>query len=796
MPVLASALLALSCSIEPEMEPLSLYFSVQCATECGQASLDRAVQCNGPKECTLRVREIPDFAPTRSSVRRQVHDSIGIFGYPFICSDALFVRTRDRWCSSQKYLKLEDSSPSQAKYYMYSPYSAPGLEALPGVESLSFRYRVPSSAASQPDIMAGESRAVDYGCTGVQLDCRHILAAVNFACGEDCPDSRLLSITLRGVWGEAEYSVDDGWRSFSEPSQYRLEPDCNVASGVSVPVTTGDQTLLLIPQTLPSAAEVEIRFLAEGSEYEVCAPLSGMVWEPGKTYVYTLHYSAEHFDSSVTYTIDMRSHRLQAAITDGMNCDLPAMAFDKGTRLVRVDWGDGCVEDFTASVTKVAHNYAKGFYGDATVLIRGTSPRFYNDYFRVYATDIKVDGNERYDSRENCNCLIETATNSIVLAGVHYKIPGSVTTIKSYALRGIETRSLAIPSNITTIESCAFTGPNAYLRDVIIPASVTSIGERYSNPGAEGEVTSNTSLPAAYDSDLTSIKVAAGNPRYDSRNNCNCIVETATDILLDGLTTSAIPSDIKAIGNYAFYSQSPNPVSLPDCCTSVGRCAFMYSYYLKTVSLAPGTVIGASAFKGCSQLSSLTFRGPGIMLGDESFCNCNSLREADLNAVGKYGSKSFCQCGFVSLTIPDGASIGDACFRSCPDLYEVRIGRNCRMFQFAFESCKALARIYSSSSIGSVTNASYYLNGIFTNCTALGELHVLPGCDEIGDCFNNSPLKDIYVHTPALPTISFQTFESVSPEGTIHLLKGSLRPYWMSDKPFNGGWRWTDDITN
>ena len=72
---------------------------------------------------------------------------------------------------------------------------------------------------------------------------------------------------------------------------------------------------------------------------------------------------------------------------------------------------------------------------------------------------ISVDsGNPIYDSRDNCNAIIEKESNTLIRGCKNTVIPNSVTTIGTHAFGGSEISSIAIPGSVTRIEKNAFIG--------------------------------------------------------------------------------------------------------------------------------------------------------------------------------------------------------------------------------------------------------------------------------------------------------------------------------------------------
>jgi len=144
---------------------------------------------------------------------------------------------------------------------------------------------------------------------------------------------------------------------------------------------------------------------------------------------------------------------------------------------------------------------------------------------------------------------------------------------------------------------------------------------------------------------LTSITVESGNSRYDSRDNCNAIIDGFDDKLIAGCQNTIIPNSVTEIDNFAFLGCS-NLTSLiiPESVTSIGRAAFDSCTGLTSVSIPNSvTEIGGNAFMHCSGLTDVTIGSSVTYIGSSAFDDCLNLTDVysyitDVNnvSIGAY----------------------------------------------------------------------------------------------------------------------------------------------------------------
>ncbi len=220
-----------------------------------------------------------------------------------------------------------------------------------------------------------------------------------------------------------------------------------------------------------------------------------------------------------------------------------------------------------------------------------------------------------------------------------------------------ELPAVTIPESVTVIGMNAFYCCYA-LQEIHISKNVTLIDED----------------AFSWDRGLTTMTVDPANSVYDSRNNCNAIIETATNSLIAGCNNTVIPSTVKEIAYYAFAGKTFTEFTIPEGVETIGESAFMQCPNLKSITL-PNSLksIGFWSFGQCSKLESVTFGNGLETIGESSFYKCTALKEAILpNSVKFLDSQAFYAAGLESLALGTGITTMAAdAFAYCESLMTV-----------------------------------------------------------------------------------------------------------------------------
>ena len=244
-------------------------------------------------------------------------------------------------------------------------------------------------------------------------------------------------------------------------------------------------------------------------------------------------------------------------------------------------------------------------------------------------TRIQVsENNKYYDSRDDCNAIIETKTNKLICACNNSVITDSVNVIGVSPFEGCAMENIVIPNAVVEIEGNAFRLCKC-LKNIKIPASVEKIGIN----------------PFAFCPSLSSIIVSKDNMHFDSRNDCNAIIETQSNTLLVSCVNTIIPNTVEEIGEGAFEGNKMESIIIPSSVRRIGENAFRGSW-IKTVMMEESvSQIKSCAFIDCGMLEKVILSGKLERIESQAFELCVRIRLIDFPDSLQYiGFRAFASC--------------------------------------------------------------------------------------------------------------------------------------------------------
>lgn len=296
-------------------------------------------------------------------------------------------------------------------------------------------------------------------------------------------------------------------------------------------------------------------------------------------------------------------------------------------------------------------------------------------------TEIKVDeNNEYYDSRDNCNAIVETKTNTLIMGCNASTIPSTVTTIGRFAFQDCENLTIEhLPTNVIKV------GANSFDGTPLCPyTSTPQEGAFYIDHILYRYYTSNPETATT----LTVKEGTLGIAEY-----------ACAGLKLSSLT---LPTSLKCIENGAFTDTQLATLSLPNSLEYIGENAFSNNNIIVITIPENVKTIGAGAFYGNAINQQIYFNAincdtpkdsenyirstvfdrevESFVFGNKVEKISNSLCEGMYNltqitipnSVKEIHDNAFEYTYLSSITIPENVSkIGNNVFVGCYDLTTV-----------------------------------------------------------------------------------------------------------------------------
>ena len=304
-----------------------------------------------------------------------------------------------------------------------------------------------------------------------------------------------------------------------------------------------------------------------------------------------------------------------------------------------------------------------------------------------YLTEIHMEsGNPVYDSRNNSNAIIETGSNTLILGCEKTVIPEGIKAIGDDAFHFCEgLTSITLPKSVTSIGKCAFRYCTS-LTSINLPDGISVINEsafeecwslqsatlskslvEIGKDAFSGTILESVTIPASlktiygnpFPKSLTSIIVDQKNPNFDSRDNCNGIMDKKTNTLVVGCAATIIPKSAVAIGDSAFYNcTSLRSFNIPSNVKKIGKEAFSFCTSLEKIVIPEGvTELDTYAFYHCDHLTTINLPSTIQEFGYYVFSSCPiSMMEVKMKDPVTLVSDLFSGCVKATLYVPSGCA--------------------------------------------------------------------------------------------------------------------------------------------
>ena len=215
------------------------------------------------------------------------------------------VTKASNWTTSYRWPATEHLS-----VFAYAPYHGEGIVLSDKTKagSPTITYTVPADVADQKELLFANSTyttptgTLKNANNAVPLTFNHALTAVRFVCGNDMQGGTVKSVSLKNVCskGILNYGTHS-WSGVDTPADFSQALDKSTTGTPDEALTTDAQTFMMIPQTLPDGAQIEVVFTDNSSiDHTLTADIKGTSWPVGKTVTYKISSSSINWSYTLT----------------------------------------------------------------------------------------------------------------------------------------------------------------------------------------------------------------------------------------------------------------------------------------------------------------------------------------------------------------------------------------------------------------------------------------------------------------------------------------------------------------
>lgn len=201
------------------------------------------------------------------------------------------------WSTEQTY--YWPGAAHSFQFYAWAPTDASGLTTPSSPQEKSLAYIVPEAAANQKDIVVATTDEIrGDNKAAVPLAFKHICTAVRFAVGSQMQPGSIKSVALKGVKNAGTYDMAGGTWTLGGTTADFSQALNKATTGTEAngdAITSPEGTFMMLPQTLPAGATVEVVFTnASGVDRTLSASIAGSEWTMGTTVTYKLSVTPEY----------------------------------------------------------------------------------------------------------------------------------------------------------------------------------------------------------------------------------------------------------------------------------------------------------------------------------------------------------------------------------------------------------------------------------------------------------------------------------------------------------------------